>query len=259
MKDYGLVSIITPSWACGKFIGETIKSVQAQTYQNWELLVQDDYSTDNTREVVAVFAQDDSRIKYECNPINSGAAITRNNALRRASGRWIAFLDSDDLWLPEKLERQLDFMVKNNYAFSYHKYAEMNENGTLNGITVSGIRKVSLWDFRCCNWVGCLTVMYNSQIVGLIQIKDIRSNNDTAMWLKVARVAPCYRLSENLALYRRRQNGITPKPIMKKLKSHYNLFHYAEEMTPVQSVMFTIFSVAGHCIKKVLFVRKSKS
>ena len=120
MQDYGLVSIITPTWACADFIAETIKSIQAQTYQNWELLIQDDCSKDNTLEVVKPFMEADKRIKYECNPENSGAAITRNNALRRAKGRWIAFLDSDDLWLPEKLEHQLKFMVENGYAFSYH-------------------------------------------------------------------------------------------------------------------------------------------
>lgn len=83
------------------FICETIRSIQAQTYQNWELLIQDDCSTDNTLEIIRPYMEDDSRIKYECNPKNSGAAITRNNALRRAKGRWIAFLDSDDLWMPE--------------------------------------------------------------------------------------------------------------------------------------------------------------
>lgn len=258
MQDRGLVSIITPSWACGKFIGETIKSVQAQTYQNWELLVQDDCSMDNTREAVAAFAKDDPRIKYECNPVNSGAAITRNNALRRASGRWMAFLDSDDLWLPEKLERQLEFMMKNDYAFSYHEYSEINENGVPNGVSVSGIKKVDLWQFRCCNWVGCLTVMYDVQKVGLIQIKDIRSNNDTAMWLKVARITSCYRLSENLARYRRCQYGITPKPLKKKLESHYNLFHFAEEMTPFQSAFFTLMSVFGHIIKKLFYFRRTR-
>ena len=95
--------IITPTWACAEFIGETIKSIQAQTYQNWELLIQDDCSTDNTDKVVEPYACEDARIKYARNEKNSGAAITRNNALRRAKGRWIAFLDSDDLWLPEKM------------------------------------------------------------------------------------------------------------------------------------------------------------
>ena len=92
MKDYGLVSIITPTWACAKFISETIDSVLAQTYQNWELLIQDDCSTDGTLELVQPYIDTDSRIKYECNDKNSGAAITRNNALRRAKGKWIAFL-----------------------------------------------------------------------------------------------------------------------------------------------------------------------
>ena len=86
MQDYGLVSIITPTWGCAKFIGETIKSIQAQTYQNWELLIQDDCSIDNTDKVVETYAEADLRIKYECNLKNSGAAITRNNALRRAKG-----------------------------------------------------------------------------------------------------------------------------------------------------------------------------
>ncbi len=117
MLDYGLVSIITPTWACASFINVTIRSIQKQTYQNWELLIQDDCSTDGTDKVVEPYVLRDSRIKYECNPKNSGAAVTRNYALERAKGRWIAFLDSDDLWLPEKLEHQLKFIAwdqKNN-------------------------------------------------------------------------------------------------------------------------------------------------
>ena len=103
MQDYGLVSIIMPTWACARYISEAIRSVIAQTYHNWELLIQDDSSTDGTYKVVLPFVEIDSRIKYDCNHRNSGAAITRNNALKRAKGRWIAFLDSDDLWVPEKL------------------------------------------------------------------------------------------------------------------------------------------------------------
>src|SRR5574344_437375 len=128
MQDFGLVSIITPTWACDKFISETIKSIQAQTYQNWELLIQDDCSTDNTDKVITPFIEQDHRIKYVCNAQNYGAAISRNKALLRAKGRWIAFLDSDDLWLPEKLEQQLIFMVENGYKFSYTAYKEMDND-----------------------------------------------------------------------------------------------------------------------------------
>ncbi len=259
MQDYGLVSIITPSRECGKFIGETIRSVQAQTYQNWELLVQDDCSTDNTREVVATFAQEDSRIKYECNSACSGAAITRNNALRRASGRWIAFLDSDDLWLPEKLERQLVFMVENGYSFSYHEYTEMREDGTPLGVYVSGKKKVSKFDMFACCWPGCLTVVYDRDKVGLVQINDVRKNNDTALWLKVVRKSPCYLLRENLACYRRRANSITPKPLWQRLWAHYPLFRKAEELNPLSAIFWTLMNLFGNGVKKVFYVKKNRS
>ena len=115
-----LVSIIMPSYNTAKFISKTIESVLEQTYKNWELLIVDDCSTDNTDEIVSKY--DDDRIIYLKNKKNSGAAVSRNKALKNAKGKWIAFLDSDDLWLPEKLERQLKFMVQNNYAFTYHEY-----------------------------------------------------------------------------------------------------------------------------------------
>src|SRR5574344_1773196 len=117
MQNHGLVSILPPTWNCAPFICETIRSVQAQTYQNWEMIISDDCSTDNTHEVIEPYLKADRRIKYICNPKNSGAAITRNNALKVAQGKWIAFLDSDDLWLPDKLEKQVAFMVENGYAF----------------------------------------------------------------------------------------------------------------------------------------------
>lgn len=161
MQDYGLVSIITPAWACSDFIVETIKSVQAQSYRNWELLIQDDCSKDNTLKVIKPFIDEDKRIKYECNLQNLGAAITRNNALKRAKGKWIAFLDSDDLWEPTKLEKQLMFMVENGYKFSYTSYQEINEKSQETGIVICGPKHISkLGMFAFC-WPGCLTVMYD--------------------------------------------------------------------------------------------------
>ena len=149
----------------------------------------------------------DKRIKYECNPENSGAAITRNNALRRAKGRWIAFLDSDDLWSPEKLEKQLAFMVKNDYHFSYTVYEEMDESSKLTGVKISGPKHVTkLGMFSFC-WPGCLTVMFEQEHIGLLQIADIKKNNDYAMWLKVIQKADCYLLDECLAKYRRGRKG----------------------------------------------------
>lgn len=256
MRDYGLVSIITPTWNCGQFICETIRSIQAQTYGNWELIISDDCSTDNTREVIAPLMRTDCRIKYICNERNSGAAITRNNALKVAKGKWIAFLDSDDLWLPEKLEKQVAFMAENGYAFSYHEYTEMSEDGKDSGVYVSGIRKVSAFDMYSCCWPGCLAVMYDHEKIGLIQINDVKKNNDTAMWLKVVRMAPCYLLKENLARYRRRKNSITPKPLGQRIWAHYLLFRKAEEMNPVVAAFWTLMNVFGNGVKKMFYVKR---
>lgn len=251
-----LVSIITPTWNCVPFICETIKCVLAQTYQNWELIISDDCSTDNTYKVIEPYLVSDPRIKYICNDHNSGAAVTRNNALRIAKGRWIAFLDSDDLWLPEKLEHQVKFMEENNYAFSYHEYTEMSEAGEDLGVYVSGKKRVSKFDMFACCWPGCLSVMYDAEKVGLIQINDIKKNNDTAMWLKVVRMAPCYLLKENLARYRRRKVSITPKPLWKRIWAHYPLFHIAEEMNPLSATFWTLMNVVGNAYKKMFFVKK---
>lgn len=258
MRDYGKVSIITPSWNCAKFLEETIESIQAQTYSNWELLFQDDCSTDDTCEIVLRMAAKDSRIKYACNLQNSGAAITRNNAIRRAKGRWVAFLDSDDLWLPEKLERQLDFMARNGYAFTYHEYSEIAEDGSDLGVYVSGIEKVSAFAMFTCCWPGCLTVMYDREKIGLIQINDVKRNNDSAMWLKIVRKAPCYLLKENLAQYRRRKGSITPPGLLQRLWSHYPLFRVAEEMNILPSVFWTFMNLFGNGYKKIFYRRRLK-
>lgn len=256
MNNYGLVSIITPTWNCAAFICETIRSVQAQTYQNWEMIISDDCSTDNTKELIVPYLAADSRIKYICNEKNSGAAITRNNALKVAKGRWIAFLDSDDLWFPEKLEKQISFMVKNNYAFSYHEYIEITEDGKDMGVYVSGIKKVNAFNMYACCWPGCLAVMYNREKIGLIQINDVKKNNDTAMWLKVVQKAPCYLLKANLARYRRRANSITPKPLWQRIWAHYPLFRVAEEMNPIAATFWTLMNVIGNGVKKMFYVKK---
>ena len=243
------VSIITPTYNCARFIEETIKSVQAQTFTDWEMIISDDCSTDNTKEVIAPYLASDSRIKYICNDKNSGAAITRNNALRIASGRWIAFLDSDDLWLPEKLEKQISFMIENGINFSYTNYSEI-------GVTVSGIKRVGKFGMYACCWPGCLSVMYDQKKIGVIQINDIRKNNDTAMWLKVIQKSNCYLLKETLAKYRRRKGSITPPSIKDRILWHYRLFRDAEELNKVSSFIWMIINIVGNSYKKVFYISR---
>lgn len=258
MKDYGLVSIITPNYNCERFIGRTIESVQAQTYENWELLIQDDCSKDNGLSIALKYAQKDERIQVQTNSTNSGAAVTRNNALKRAKGKWSAFLDSDDLWLPTKLEEQLKFMAENNYDFTYHNYTEIDEEGNDLGVFVSGKMKVETIGMYLCCWPGCLSVMYNAEKIGLVQINDVKKNNDTALWLKVIKKADCYLLDKTLAKYRRRKGSITPSSLTKQVGWHYRLFRDAERFDHVSSFFLMCLNVLGNGYKKLRYVKNLK-
>ena len=251
-----LVSIIMPSYNCGRFVRETIESVLAQTYSNWELLFVDDCSTDETEIIVCSF--NDSRIHYFKNEQNSGAAISRNRALREAKGRWIAFLDSDDLWLPEKLEHQIRFMEAKGYHFSYHEYEEIDEASRTIGVTVSGKRRVGRFDMFACCWPGCLSVMYDREYIGLIQINDVKKDNDSALWFKVVRKAPCYLLKEDLGRYRRRKGSITPPTLKKRITAHYTLFRVAEGKGPIGATFWMCMNVIGNAWKKLFYVKKTK-
>lgn len=250
-----LVSIIMPSYNTAPYIAETIGSVLKQTYQNWELIIVDDCSSDNTDQIVKPFFSD-TRIKYIKNEKNSGAAVSRNKALREAKGKWIAFLDSDDLWMSEKLEKQISFMEKNDYHFSYTKYAEVDAEGNRNGITVTGPRRITKTGFFNYCWPGCLTVMYDRDVVGLIQIADIKKNNDYAMWLKVCRKADCWLLDEELALYRRgRQGSVSNNSIKTMIGWHYKLYREAEDQGAVESLFNTARNMVFGFYKKKRYVK----
>lgn len=251
-----LVSIIMPTYKCGRFICKSIESVKAQTYQNWELIIVDDCSGDGTVDLVLEYKKLDDRIRIFQNATNSGAAVTRNTALRNAKGRWIAFLDSDDLWEPSKLEKQIKFMEENNYAFSYHEYVEIDEQDKELGVYVSGKKRVNKFDMFACCWPGCLSVMYDASKIGLVQINDIKKNNDTALWLKVVQKADCYLLKECLGKYRRRANSITPKPLWQRIWAHYPLFRVAEEMNPIRATFWVFMNVFGNAYKKFRYVKK---
>lgn len=251
-----LVSIIMPSYNTGQYIEESIRSVLAQTYTNWELLIVDDCSTDNTDEVVLPFLED-KRIRYFRNSVNCGAAVSRNSALREARGRWISFLDSDDLWLPQKLEKQIAFMTENGYHFSYTNYFEIDEAGHPNGRSVTGPRKITKTGFYNYCWVGCLTVMYDAQMVGLIQIADIKKNNDYAMWLKVCQKANCYLLDESLAKYRRGRSGsVSSHSTWKMIKWHYLLFRCADAQNVACSCINTFRNMLFGFYKKIHFIKR---
>lgn len=251
----GLVSIIMPSYNSASFISESIQSVLAQTYKDWELIIVDDCSLDNTDDVVKPYLVD-ARIRYLKNEKNSGAAVTRNMALREARGKWIAFLDSDDLWMSDKLSKQIRFMENNGYHFSYTNYAEIDTEDHSNGITVTGPKRITKTGMYNYCWPGCLTVMYDRDVVGLIQIADIKKNNDYAMWLKVCQKVDCYLLDEELALYRRgRAGSVSTHSIKTLIMWHYKLYREAEGQNPVAAVFNTGRNMMFGFYKKMKYLK----
>lgn len=254
---YGKVSIIMPNYNCGRFIEETINSVLAQTYEDWELLVVDDCSTDNSIEIIKSYCDKDERIRLFVNESNSGAAASRNYALREATGKWIAFLDSDDLWLPKKLEKQLAFMTERDYAFSFTKYRQINEASRSLEKVVTGPKKITQKQMKyCCCYMGCLTVMYDAERVGVVQIDpSIRKRNDDAMWLKVRKFADAYYLDELLAEYRVRKGSISHQGRLNLVKYHYRLYRVGEKMNPLNAFYCTVRNIVKVFKKKKKYVK----
>lgn len=254
----GLVSIIMPSWNTAKFIAESIQCVIDQTYQNWELLIVDDCSTDNTDEIVEPFLNDE-RINYFHNEKNSGAALTRNKAMREAQGEWVAFLDSDDLWTPDKLEKQVKFMVNHGYVLSYTEYEKIDEEDKPLNIYVTGPDVVNKRKMYNYDYIGQLTMMYSAKHFGLIQIKDIKKNNDYAIRLQLYKKpgTEAHLLKENLAKYRIRKKSISHDKISKKLKSHYDLFHICDERSAPVALWFACWNMWYGLQKKRTFEKNT--
>ena len=252
--EQGLVSVIMPSYNTAKFIGETIESVLKQSYENWELLIVDDCSTDNTDAVVASFS--DPRIKYFKNEKNSGAAVSRNWALREAKGEWIAFLDSDDVWNAEKLEKQIAFMKKNKYYFTCTGRDTIDEESKPIGEYTRSPRHVGKFGMKLYCWPGSSSVMYHAPTVGLIQIADLKKNNDYAMWLKVIKKTDFYYMDECLESYRVRKGSISHDKLKKLIKSHYLLWHQGEGKSAPVSCLWTVMNMVCGVAKKTLYVKR---
>lgn len=210
MKDR-LVSVIMPAFNCEKFIGEAIESVQSQSYSEFELLICDDGSTDNTFAQASKYAQTDPRVKIFKNRFAKGAAGARNTSISMSSGRYIAFLDADDFWRPEKLAKQLDFMRANNVHFSYTYYNSFSFSDS-SGVLVKSPPTVSLKKMRYSNFIGCLTVIIDRTNVKHLWQPDIKKRNDFALWLTILRENKSIRtgcLPISLAYYRVNNYGLS--------------------------------------------------
>lgn len=182
-----LVSIITPVYNAERFLSDTIKSVQNQTYKNWEILLIDDCSKDNSAQIIKEFQKYDNRIKYIKLKKNSGASVSRNEGIRNAKGRFIAFVDSDDIWKPEKLEIQIKYMLKENLGFTFTSYRYMKENGELTNKIAKAPSKINYNGLLKNTIIGCSTVVIDKDIVDYFEMPLVRRGQDTATWLQILR------------------------------------------------------------------------
>ncbi len=239
-KQDKLVSIIMPTYNCGGYIGETIDSVISQTYDNWELIIVDDCSKDDTEKVVKKF-KNDNRIRYIKLERNSGAAVARTEAMKKAKGDYMAFLDSDDLWYPEKLEKQLKFMKENKYDFTCTAYEQIDENGKFLKKIVRPKVKADYNRILLDCPVGNSTVMYNVNALGKYEVPNIRKRNDDALWLQIIKKAGyIYGKDEVLMKYRVRNNSISSNK-WSLVKYHWQLYRKIEHLSVVRSAFHVCY------------------
>lgn len=225
MEEFGPVSVIMPAYNCGDFIGQAIDSVIAQTYTHWELLIVDDASTDNTAEIVRQKKASEERIRFFQHSINLGTQHARNKAIQEGSGRFIAFLDADDLWLPEKLEIQLRIMQKDKVAGCFSSYDLIDEAGRKTGKKIMALPKLSFQKLLKANYVGNLTGIYDSKKIGKIYCPDIAKRQDWALWLEVVKKGgPLIGIGQSLAKYRVRKGSISTNKL-EMLKYNFRIYH----------------------------------
>lgn len=235
MKDTKpLVSVITPVFNSSRFILDCINSVKGQTYENWELLLVDDCSTDNSVHIIKKEINGDKRIQLIQSDTNGGPAIARNMALSRAKGEYISFLDGDDLWLPEKMETQLAFMMDNNISFSFTEYGLIDEGGNELNKRLP-IPPIVDYSFLLKNTIiGCLTVMLQKKAFNIIRMPNLKRQQDYALWLSLLRQGGlAHGLQQKLALYR----IIKGSHSSNKLKAAINIWNVykLEELNLLQS------------------------
>lgn len=249
---YPLISIITPSYNSSEYISQMIESILGQTYSNWELLITDDYSTDNTCDIIHEYMQKDKRIKLYRLTTNSGAGYARNESIKNASGKYIAFCDSDDLWKPDKLKKQLDFMLSNNYYFTFTSYDVVNEEGNQIGF-IKAKNQLTYATLLRGNEIGCLTCMYDLKYLGKIYFPIIRKRQDWGLWLSIIKkCSRAYGLDESLAIYRKRKKSISSNKL-EMLKYNFRLYNEVENFSKIKSLfLLLLYFMPYHFYKKVL-------
>lgn len=234
-----LISIVMPAYNCEKIIAESIDSVIRQTYQNWELLVLDDGSKDNTLQIINEFAGKDSRIKSLPNEVNKGVSATRNRGIELAKGSWIAFLDSDDIWEPSKLEKQIEIAGKKSADFLFTGASYINEDGEPYKGIFEVPEEVTYKKLRNQNVISCSSVLIKKKYFENIKMEKDEMHEDYAVWLRVLKLGvTAHGVNEPLLIYRISKNSKSGNKL-KTVKMTYKVFRFVG-INPVGSTYFMI-------------------
>lgn len=225
MNKAPLVSVIMPAFNSGRFILDSVNSVREQSYFNWELLVVDDASTDQTAEKLRQVMKIDDRIKLFNNTNNLGAGFCRNEGIKAAKGDYIAFLDADDLWKPNKLETQLEFMKENGVEVCFSSYERINENGKSRGEIVEALPFLTYQKLEKANYIGNLTGIYHAAKIGKIYGPEIRKRQDWGLWLAaIKKGGTAKSIQQPLAVYRIRKNSVSGNKLG-MLTYNFKIYH----------------------------------
>lgn len=241
--EKNLVSIITPVYNAAPFIEKTVRSVLDQTYTHIEHILVDDCSPDNSEELIGHLLAEDTRIKYIKLPENQGAAVARNTGLEHAKGQYIAFIDSDDAWKPEKLEKQLAFMQKNNYAFTYTNYEMVSEEGDVLNPRVPLPLRLDYHGLLKNTAIACSTVIIDRFVIGDFRMPLVRKGQDTATWLKILRNHDyAYAFDEVMGQYRQVKGSISSDRFG-ALKRTWNTYYNIEKLPLPKALYYFSFYV----------------
>lgn len=250
MKE-GLVSVIIPFYNTEKYLEESINSVISQTYINWELFLVDDASTDSSITIARKYEAQDKRIKVLPLEFNKGKADAINYALDFVGGQYIAFLDGDDIWMPTKLERQIEFMKNGGYPIGSTSYTQFYDKTGNEGRLFKALEKVDYKRMLLDCPVGNSTVIYDASIIGIQKVPNIRKRSDDALWLQILRITPyIWGVNEVLMKYRIREASLSSKK-MSLIKYHWKLYRSIEKM----NIFSSCFHIFYWCLIKVLGIK----
>ena len=252
MSQNHLISIILPTYNSETFISETIFSVINQTYQNWELIIIDDCSTDNSMSIVDSFSKNEKRIKFFKNKTNNGAAISRNIGLENSSGRFISFIDSDDVWELNKLEIQIKFMIVNNYAISFTEYNLIDEKGISLNKTIKVVNEIDYYGYLKNTIIGMSTSMIDLTKTEKFEFKNIRTRQDTYLWITLLkRGLIAQGLNKTLVNYRVRKDSISANKY-KAAKQVWKLYYNLEKLGLIKSSYYFSCYIFNAIKKRIL-------